>query len=163
LARAQSRQGNGSIQVVEHTKRCAVDFKGEPAGCDGILTVRGDDDRVRGFNMVSGLLIYSPPVAIQHELCTWDAIEIAMRGVVGDIALEEHHVVSAAYQCSHQATPQSSVAIAPRRAQREPEDDELHASPAARPARGAALHPANLTRQVNWRYGHPGSGQPASP
>src|SRR5437868_3353860 len=52
--------------------------------------------------------------------------KIPMGRVIRDVLFEEHYFVPAQAQRANEATPQGGVAIAPRRAESEPENDNFH-------------------------------------
>ena len=54
--------------------------------------------------------------------------QVAVRGVVRHVALEEDDMVAAPAERAAQAAPQRGVTVAPGRADAEPEDDQLHGS-----------------------------------
>src|SRR4051794_20219497 len=66
------------------------------------------------------------PFGVENELAAGNLMEVTRRGVVGHVPFEEHHAPSAAGESGDQAAPERRMAIAPGRAHRQPEDDQLH-------------------------------------
>src|SRR3954454_20337004 len=70
------------------------------------------------YHLVPGR-VRQPHTAEQHPL-------VAMCRVIGHVFFEEHDRVASLVQRLTQRTPQSCVSIAPRRADRKSENDDLH-------------------------------------
>jgi len=64
-------------------------------------------------------------VGVQRGTAKGRIGQVAVPGIPGHVALEKQDVVPAAHQFTHQAAVGGGVAVAPRRSDREPEDDDL--------------------------------------
>ena len=126
LAAAETRQRDRRIEVVEHAHG-SLGREHELARLDAVRTI-GRDERDVG---VVDILRRTPPdvlpFAVEDELAARHLEEIAGAGVIRHVLLVEDDAVAAHRQRAAQAPPEGRVAVPPRRADRQAEDDDLHA------------------------------------
>jgi len=108
-----SRQRNGCVQVVKHVERAGRCIEAQVGSDVGVGTVGCDDRRIRAGNLPRRHGRNRGPVAVKHQFGARKAREIPMRGVVGDVFLEEYDLVPARAQGANETTPQGRVPIAP--------------------------------------------------
>ncbi len=157
LSRRQPRQRHRGIEVVEAAHRAAVQHQRRRR--PPVRTIGGDDRRVGPRQGPSRLRQRRPPIGIEHEpRSVGKPLQVAMFGVPRDIALEEHDAMSRRRQRADQAPPERCMAVSPGRADREPEDDEVHAPPSggvAPPAAGSGRPSPTPPRRSARRRGWP--------
>ena len=73
------------------------------------------------------MALHLVPVAVKHELAVLEREEIPIFSVVVHVALEEDDVMGTRSERATQPSPKRGVTVAPRRDDRETEDQELHA------------------------------------
>ena len=97
-------------------------------GGQGIRAVGGDHTRVGAgqFAFRSGQNLV--PVLVQDQPATLQIGEVPVLGVVWNVTLEEHGVMTERAQSPDQGAPQHGVAVTPGGADRETEDYEFHAN-----------------------------------
>jgi phosphomannomutase len=127
LARTEPRERHGRVEIVEDAQRRCALIAQESRGFASIRAVRGDDHRIGIPDVRACALPDVVPLAIENELGSGQCVQVAMLRVVRDVALEEDDIVPAASECANQATPQRRMSVAPRRAERQAENGELHA------------------------------------
>lgn len=108
-----SGQRNRCIQVVEHVERARRAIEAQVGSDVGVGAVRCDDRGVRAGNLARRQRRNPGPVAVKHQLRAWKAREIPMRGVVGDVFLEEHDVMAARVQGGDETAPEGRMSVAP--------------------------------------------------
>ena len=91
-----------------------------------IWAVRGDDSRVGSGQFSFRLRQHLLPVIVQNQPAALEDCEVAVLGIVGHIALEEHGVVAERAKRADQGPPQYGVAVTPGGADGEAEDHQFH-------------------------------------
>ena len=140
IAGREAREGDGGVEVVEAAQRPAAQH--QLGRGEGVRAVGRDHRHVRLRHAAAHGGQRRIPVVIQRERAAGrQGVQVAVLTVVRHVALEEHEPVAGARERGREPAPERRVPVPPRRGHREPEDDELHPTPAGRPPPGGApLH-----------------------
>jgi hypothetical protein len=131
VAAREPGEGDGGVDVVESGDTASI-MLDEAGDLDPVGDVGADDHGVGGGDLPAvGFEVGE--VAVIDEAAVVGIDEVAVRaGVPRHFALEEQDVVAARGEGAEQGAIGGGVAVAPRRAEAEAEDDELHAASVAR-------------------------------
>ena len=143
-------QRHRSVEIVEDRERPAG-REDELGGRHAVRTVRGDHGRIGVRHLPAGFGQDLLPARIETQVGAGELPEVAVDGVVGDVPLEEDHPVAVAGQGPAEPPPEGRVAVAPGRADRQPEDDQLHAARASSSAATAAATVGRRRRPSRYR------------
>src|SRR5690606_23348592 len=155
-------QGHGRIQIVKDAKAGPGrenQFRGRnPVGAEG-----GHDRDVGIRQMAIGWLAGVAPVRVEMEFSIRELRQVAVQGVVGNVALEEHGSMAAPAEGGAQAAPERCMPVSPGGADRKAENYQFHAAVCYAPPCPAVppgpYGPGRLSHSTE--YGAEGSGPPA--
>ena len=128
LAGLERRQRHRRVEVVEGAHPYAG-AEHEVGRRDAVRAVGGDDGGIRVAQIPRRRWCHLVPVGVEDEPPTRQLGQVAVHRVVVDVPLVEDNRVAPPGERPAQPSPQGRVTVAPGRADREPEDDKLHAPP----------------------------------
>ena len=133
----EPRQGHRRVEIVEAAHGGAAahhQFRRRQR----IRAVGSDHARIRLGQRTARARQRLGPIGIEHQLAAFrQRVQVAVQGVVVDVALEEGDAVAVGEERRDQRAPQRRVPVAPGRADGKPEDDQPHA--ASKPPAGAGM------------------------
>jgi phosphomannomutase len=134
LAGREARQGDRGVEIVKDVHSGGGGVETQLRRGIRVGAVGGDEGYVSLSGMVRGGRGDVVPIRVEHQLRVRESGEIPVRCVVGNVPLEEYDFVTALGECADQTTPQRRMAITPRGAEGEAENDEFHEGERARGA-----------------------------
>lgn len=113
LAGPEARKRHRCVEVIKHVQRPRRGVENKICCRVGIRTVRGDDCDIRVAEVASRDGYDTCPISVEHQLRVLKRLEIAMRGIVVHVALEENHIMAAQSQRRNETAPERRMAITP--------------------------------------------------